>query len=423
VGYGVGPEALTDMKSFAFIESNTTGSGYQFFQKSLARGYKPVLLTGNPEKWKGYPIGTRVAKCETCDLDAIGNVCRQISGLSAIWSSSDGFVASAAALAKVFGFCGPEPGAIQASRNKRHQRTVLQIYGVPQPRYSFLDSEEDAARLVANNDIEFPMVVKPSCGTGKVGVRLVTTPCELMDHVRRLASGVIVTGVETELGFLAEEYIHGDEFSVEVFNESAVAVVRKRNCPPTFLEIGHSCPAGLSPESDRRVRDCAVAAVSALGLKWGPAHVELKLSASGRLAVVEVNPRLAGGNIPSMVQTAHHLDLVGATLDACLGVTPDLEIKCLCSAAIAFWIPQTAGVLVGVDGVEDARRMTGVVDVLIYKSLGDACPLDGTFRQRLGQVLARGETPQEAEGNAIAGVSSLRASIKPVIASEPFRGS
>ena len=50
-------------------------------------------------------------------------------------------------------------------------------------------------------------------------------------------------------------------------------------------------------------------ALRALGLGWGPAHVELRLTQDGP-RIVEVNPRLAGGMIPRMVEEALGIDLI-----------------------------------------------------------------------------------------------------------------
>ena len=73
-------------------------------------------------------------------------------------------------------------------------------------------------------------------------------------------------------------------------------------------------PAGLG----EGIGMLATAAHEALGLGFGPAHTEIRLGPQGPV-VIEVNPRLAGGQIPTLVRLATGIDLVGATVDAVIG--------------------------------------------------------------------------------------------------------
>jgi biotin carboxylase len=401
-------------RSIAFVESNTTGSGEAFFHKALQRGCQPVLLTAKPGRWTALPEEVDVIRCDTRCPTSVQIACSSIAGLSAIWSSSDSFVGIAAQAAKLAALPGPDPESVHATRDKHYQRLTLDKAGVPQPGHFLLRTHDDVAPLLSAHGPSFPLVLKPRFGTGKVGVRLVNDPVEFADHARMLFTSPVSTGLPAEAdGILAEEFVAGEEFSVEVFHGTAIAVVRKRNRPPTFLETGHSCPAGLPPGVERQVMECALAAVAALGLCWGPVHVELKLTPAGRLAIIEVNPRLAGGNIPRLVEIAYGVDMVGATLDLCLGSIPDIKPVRFLAGAIVFLIPDRAGVLEAIEGLEKVRSMTGVAEVLLYRKRGDVCQCDGTFRERIGQILACGTGPDEAERHANAALSALRLKIRP----------
>ncbi|WKL34244.1 ATP-grasp domain-containing protein (plasmid) [Sinorhizobium meliloti] len=73
--------------------------------------------------------------------------------------------------------------------------------------------------------------------------------------------------------------------------------------PPCFVEVGHDYPAALPERSLQELASFAAGAVSALGIEFGPAHVEFVIADSGPV-VIEVNPRLAGGMIPVMLSHA-----------------------------------------------------------------------------------------------------------------------
>src|SRR5262249_54068333 len=153
--------------------------------------------------------------------------------------------------------------------------------------------------------------------------RLCRSAAEVKAHAARLlAHATNERGQATPAEVLIEEFVRGPEYSVEVFNGQAVGVTRKHLSPaPYFVEIGHDFPAALPAAARASLAEIATAAVHAIGLTWGPAHVELRLAAAGPV-VIEINPRLAGGFIPELVRLSTGLDLIEATVALAAGVTP-----------------------------------------------------------------------------------------------------
>jgi biotin carboxylase len=165
-------------------------------------------------------------------------------------------------------------------------------------------------------------------------------------------------------------------------------VVRKHLGPePRFVETGHDFPAPLDPATAAALGEAAVAALRALGLGWGAAHVELRLTAAGP-RVVEVNPRLAGGMIPRMVEEATGIDLIELLVARVAGGRPVPAPRRAGAASIRFLVAGAAGRLVDVDGVEAARRVPGVVEVGVTARPGQEVLVRGSFQDRLGYVLA-----------------------------------
>ena len=90
----------TTARWFAFLESNTTGTGRQFCAAARARGMRPVLLTRDPDRYP-YVVEDAVDTLvlDTADLAAVVEACGGLaegSGLVGIASSSEYFVADAA---------------------------------------------------------------------------------------------------------------------------------------------------------------------------------------------------------------------------------------------------------------------------------------------------------------------------------------
>src|SRR5262249_43908889 len=158
-----------------------------------------------------------------------------------------------------------------------------------------------------------------------------------------------------------------------------VGITRKYTAPePWFVEIGHDFPVPLPPDAVEAFGAAVRRALIGLGLTWGPAHTELRWF-NRRVAIIEVNPRLAGGVIPKLVYLARGVDLISATIAAAAGSGLNLEPAGEDYASIRFLVPQEEGTLIGIDGIDTVRQMSGVCDVQPLYDPGHLCRLQRDF--------------------------------------------
>ncbi|HEX2040413.1 MAG TPA: ATP-grasp domain-containing protein [Acidimicrobiales bacterium] len=380
------------MGTLVLLESNTTGTGRLFARAAVHLGHEPVLLAADPAR---YPYaaddGIRTEVIDTGDERAVLEACRRLGEVVGVTSSSEYFIAPAARVAAALGLPGPDADAITRCRDKERQREALAAASVAVPRFAGASTVDDA--LAAAADIGYPVVLKPVAGSGSVGVRLCRDKEEAAEHAGALlAHTVNERGIPVPARLLVEEVATGTEYSAEVFSGRVVGLVRKHlGDPPWFVEVGHDFPApddGLTAAVDR--------AVAALGLGFGPVHVELK--ANG--VIIEVNPRLAGGNIPELVRHASGVDLVTESVRLVVGGLPHLDAIRRRHAAIRFLLPPTAGTLEAVHGLQEAAAVDGVVEVRVTKQPGDAVSRNGDFRDRIGHVLAVADDGERARAAA-----------------------
>jgi biotin carboxylase len=227
------------------------------------------------------------------------------------------------------------------------------------------------------------VIVKPVDGSGSAGVRACAGEGEVEAHAAPLfAAG----GAETRL--LVEGFVVGPEFSVEVFSGRVVGITRKHlGSPPFFVEAGHDYPAEVPGEVARALTETVVRATELLGLGWGPLHWELRVM-DGKAYAIEVNPRLAGGFIPELVRNAQGIDLIRETVRLVVGRAPETAPSRHRHASIRFLFAPAAGRLEAVEGTGDALEQEGVVDVALYRAVGDELAIHGDFRDRIGHVVA-----------------------------------
>ncbi|MFJ4775255.1 ATP-grasp domain-containing protein [Streptomyces sp. NPDC088762] len=383
---------------FAFLESNTTGTGRDFCAAARARGMRPVLLSRDPGR---YPYaaadGIDTVVLDTSDPQAVLEACSRLAP-AAIASSSEYFVALAARMAAKLGLPGPDGDAVARCRSKDTQRAVHAAAGVPVPEFAAVTGAGEAAEAAAR--IGFPVVLKPVSGSGSAGVRL----CADREQARAWADRLLAEGSAT---VLVEAAVHGPEFSVETFDGAVVAVVAKHVGPePYFVETGHDVPAPVPAATAALLGATAVRAVSALGLGYGAVHTELRLGPDGPV-VIEVNPRLAGGMIPVAVRAATGVDLVDAVIARAAGQPPAEPGPAAGHAAVRFVQVGAEGRVTAVAGLADAAAAPGVAAAAATTAVGREVRVTHSFQDRLACVVAAGPDPATAARRASAATALI----------------
>src|SRR5262249_24049068 len=250
----------------------------------------------------------------------------------------------------------------------------------------------------------FPSVVKPPADSSSFGVRVVRDAGELLAQYAALAAlKANVRGQALDGTVLVESYLEGPEYSVETVTlpdgtTRVVGVTDKHLSPPPHcVETGHDFPSALAPEKSAAIAAAALEALRAVRFDFGPAHTEVRWTAAGPV-VVEINPRLAGGMIPELVRHALGLDLLSVLLDLLLGRPVSLDPLRREVAGIRFLLADRPGRVRGSAGVEAARRLPPVREVVADRPAGTVVQPAENAYHRLGHVLAAG--PDRAEVSA-----------------------
>ncbi|HKA67760.1 MAG TPA: ATP-grasp domain-containing protein [Actinomycetes bacterium] len=397
------------------VESNTTGSGRLFCASARRLGLRPVLLARDPAR---YPyLATDDIDAVAVDTASVAAVCAAAGRLggrvAGVTSSSEYFIGTASEAARTLGRPHPDPDAVRACRNKHIQRLRLAAAGVPGP--AFAAAGTPAAAVRAAERIGYPVVVKPVAGSGSIGTRL----CGSAAEVHEAAAGVLAAdpaaiGLPPQEAVMVEAKLDGAEFSVETLDDQVIGVIGKRLGPePYFVEIGHDFPAPVDRAARAALERTAIDALRALGLGWGAAHVELRHTEAAGARLIEVNPRLAGGMIPRMIEESRGVDMIFHMVAKAAGRARSPRPTRSRAAAIRFLVAPHAGQLVEIAGVAAARRVPGVVEVGLTCRPGQELVLGHSFRDRLGYVIAAAEAGNVAARAADDGLRALEARIAP----------
>lgn len=405
----------------ALIESNTSGTGRLFARAAVAQGFRPILLSDDPTRY-AYATDDQLdtLQVDTNDVSELIAACQRLAAdgcLSGVTSSSEYYVATAATVARRLGLPGPQAASIRDCRDKLKQRQKLETAGVPIPRFGAATSDRMAVNRA--KELGLPVVVKAVSGSGSIGVKLCATLEEVAAHAAYLLSRHSdERGRAVPRHILVESLLEGPEYSVETFGQAVVGVTRKYlGQLPDFVEIGHDFPAELSPADTEAIHRVARQSLFALGLGWGAAHIELRLTADGP-HIIEVNPRLAGGYIPELVRIATGVDLISEAVRLVAGGEPDLKPSCGRYTSIRFLVPGEDGLLRESKGMKEAVNLPGVAEVKLYVKPGSAVKRHGDFRDRIGHVIACGMTADAARDAATLAWGAISLHVEPHPAAE-----
>ncbi|SER12847.1 Biotin carboxylase [Streptomyces sp. yr375] len=348
-------------------------------------------------------------------LDDLTAFCRTtgIDGVVACWE----FLSPVATLlADRLGLPGHDPARATACRNKRLMAEAFAAHGVPAPRTLAAPDHTVLARLVRESGLGFPLVVKPAENAASIGVSVVRGPEELPAAVRLARSETRKPshGIVLDDTVLAQEYVDGDEFSVEtVIADGTIhhlAITAKFTTQDSRrVETGHTVPAELAPGAHTAVLAAATRAVLALGLRNGVAHTEVKVDSRGDTKVIEVGARPPGDSIMTLVAEATGVDEARAYLQTALGIRPDVTPSRATAAAIRFLVPPHAGTLTRITGLPQGEH---VITAVATRNPGDRVGDPQDNLQRVGWIMLRAATATEADKAAAEAVNGVTVKVE-----------
>jgi biotin carboxylase len=265
-------------------------------------------------------------------------------------------------------------------------------HNVESPWFFVIKNENDFENT--RNMLSYPCILKPTDNAGSRGVILVKNETEL-------DNGYSYSKSQSRHGaVIAEEYMQGDEVSIEVMvvmgTPYILAVTDKLTTgAPYFVEMGHSQHSQLSQEDILKIKDLASRAVKAIGIDYGPAHVEIMLTKNGP-RMVELGARMGGDCITThLVPLSTGIDMLKATIDVALGLEPDITPKFDKGSAIRYFdVP--CGIIESIKGIKQAKQIEGVKEITFSKSVGDKVTSIRSSLDRVGYVIAQGKNVREA---------------------------
>ncbi|MFC8226202.1 ATP-grasp domain-containing protein [Streptomyces sp. NPDC057287] len=318
-------------------------------------------------------------------------------------------VVAAAGLAESWGLPNGGPAAVRAFRDKSLLRELVAEQGIAQPDWRRVDGPEDVAAFRAAHGGE--CVLKPTHLQGSVGIQLLGAGDDTVEAWRRTAAADeanLRTARAGTAGYVAEEWLHGPELSVEALvHDGSVVFLNTTGTQlypgPHPVERGHVVPA--APDDAVAAEKAMHTLVAATGFRSGILHAEWILR-DGTPHLLECAARLPGDYIPLLIALAYDSDLVRGLLDVLEGRPPTMAAAPVRGAAVRF-LDAAPGTVREIRGLDAARALPGVVDIwMSVDPGGQVAPLTSSW-SRAGEVVALGADREEAAANALAAAEAV----------------
>src|SRR5580658_1376125 len=356
--------------------------------------------------------------------EAAAEIAREMSGNppQAILALGDRPTATAAYAAAIFGIRANSPKAVENCRNKARQRQVLANAGVRVPSFVSFGISDEVSSILPS--VKFPCVVKPTVLAASQGVIRANDAAEFENAVARiralLASPEIQVLREPGLDeLLAETYISGREVAIEgLLDEGRLRVLAIFDKPdplegPYFEETIYVTPSRLPAKVQQELEECAARSVAALGLTTGPVHAEFRVSEEGPW-VLEIAPRPIGGLCSRALRFGtERISLEELLVRHALALGgSDAEREDNASGVMMIPVPRS-GIFEGVDGVDEAERISGVDEIRITARLRDYVAAWPDGASYLGFIFARGNSAAGVEAALRAAHARMRFKFSP----------
>ncbi|WP_397538257.1 ATP-grasp domain-containing protein [Rummeliibacillus pycnus] len=399
------------MKTIIFIGTNKSGSSREAIRAADKLGYLTVLFTYNEkqiQQRKAYPEIHKMIFIDTTNLEKMRAEINQLrlSGLEikTIVSFTDPFVHIASVLCDEYCQNYTSSKAVEIMEDKEETRNFLKDQPYT-PKFHSIKPNESF-----HHNKEFPLIVKSPKSTGSKDVLLATNESQLENHLKFFQNKY------PDETIIVEEYVEGPQYLVEALvykKKTHIIGIMEQEITKgkRFIITGYGVLAEVPIEIQTGIEEVLLSIVKEFNIENGALHLELRLTKNG-WKLIEINPRISGGAMNSMILAAFGFSLVEETLKLYLGEQPNVEPKHRKFIFTKYVIVNRKGQLERVIGKTRATKSKGVVDVYVKPKKGTLLTPPLSMGHRYAYVIAEGATLEEAKNHAHAAAKEIQFILK-----------
>jgi biotin carboxylase len=325
---------------------------------------------------------------------------------------------------------GHPPEASDICRDKYRSRERLREAGLCVPAFCRFSLESDPREIADSLPASFPCVLKPTALSASRGVIRADDPEQFIAAFKRIrallkSAEVRVMRQATSDFIQVESYVDGPEVAVEGLMDRgvlrALAVFDKPDllAGPYFEESIYVTPSSLARRTQGRIIHTLEEAARSLGLYHGPLHAEFRINGEG-VWVMEVAARSIGGLCARALrfissESSEFVSLEELIIRLALGENVAAFSRENAASGVMMIPVPGEGMLTRVEGIEDARKIPGVEDVVITAKPNEKLVPLPEGAGYPGFIFARGDSPEFVDRALRAAHAKLRFIVAPAL--------
>ena len=390
---GAGPIVIGQACEFDY-------SGTQACKALKDEGYRVILVNSNPATIMTDPEFADATYIEPITPDIVGRIVAAEKP-DALLPTMGGQTALNTALALAddgtlarhgVDLIGASRAAIEVAEDREAFREAMKEIGLECPKSRIARSLDEARQAL--DLVGLPTIIRPSYTLGGTGGGIAYNRAEFAE----LAAAGIAASPAGQI--LVEESVLGwKEFEMEVVRDkadNAIIVCSIENLDPMGIHTGDSITVApaltLTDKEYQLMRNAAIAVLRKVGVETGGSNVQFAVDpATGRLVVIEMNPRVSRSSALASKATGFPIAKVAAKL--AVGYTLDEIANDITGVTPASFEPAIDYVVTKVPRFA-FEKFPGAEPLLTtsMKSVGEAMAIGRTFCESLQKALRSMET-------------------------------
>jgi len=281
------------------------------------RGYYTLLIDYN-ENPPAKEIADNHIKFSTLDQEGVLSIAKSVNAELVISTCVDQANVTACYVGEKLEL--PIPYSYQCAINissKATMKEMMKIGNIPTPK--FVSVKEDEPFNL--EELNFPLVVKPSDSNGSKGVRKVDNLNELNQYIK------VAFDISRNKKVIIEEFIEGAEIGIDCFisdDKTHIITMHQKRKPiskdgSVIFSIGSISPPVISDVAMDSIGRIAGQISEVFNLKNTPLLIQVIVNGD-EVKVIEFSPRIGGGLNFKKINLFAKFDIINAAVDSFLGV-------------------------------------------------------------------------------------------------------
>ena len=391
---GAGPIVIGQACEFDY-------SGTQAVKALKEEGYRVILVNSNPATIMTDPDMAHRTYVEPITPEIVAKIIEK-ERPDALLPTMGGQTALNCALSlKKMGILekynvemiGATAEAIDKAEDRELFRNAMTKIGLDTPRSHHIKTLPQALEALA--DIGLPAIIRPSFTMGGTGGGIAYNKAEFIEIIERGIDASPTNEV------LVEESVLGwKEYEMEVVRDKAdncIIICSIENIDPMGVHTGDSITVApaltLTDKEYQIMRDASLAVLREIGVETGGSNVQFAVDpATGRMIVIEMNPRVSRSSALASKATGFPIARVAAKL--AVGYTLDEIDNDITGGATPASFEPTIDYVVTKIPRFAFEKFPGAEKTLTtsMKSVGEAMAIGRTFQESLQKALRSLET-------------------------------